>query len=159
MAFCYDVQANKVAGGIDSWLISRSGFMVDVKSRNGLSIRDKDASPLCQSIDSHQAALDLAGTQHFLQFDWFLTFTPNQKLHPGLSHLYRHKEGMEWTKNIPEYATMPRYFQEEVKRSFEMAYGSVMGRCWMEVRKLWLEHITFSTSSIIGKVAHVFFFG
>ena len=53
MAFCYDVQANKVAGGIDSWLISRSGFMVDVKSRNGLSIRDKDASPLCQSIDSH----------------------------------------------------------------------------------------------------------
>ena len=27
----------------------------------------------------------------------------------------------------------------------------------MEVRKLWLEHITFSTSSIIGKVSHVFF--
>ena len=64
---------------------------------------------------------------------------------------------MEWTKNIPEYATMPRYFQEEVKRLFEMTYGSIMGRCWVEVRKLWLEHITFSTSSIIGKVAHVFF--
>ena len=51
---------------------------------------------------------------------------------------------------------LSRRYREELKRSFEMAYGSVMGPCWMEVRKLWLEHITFSTSSIIGKAAHVF---
>ena len=53
MEFCYDIQANEVVGGIDYCLISRIGFMVDVESRDGLSICNKDALPLSQSLDSH----------------------------------------------------------------------------------------------------------
>ena len=77
MAFCYDMQANKVAGDIDSRLINRSGLRVDVKNKDGFTVRDKDVSHLSESIDSHQAALDLVGIQPFFQFDWFFTFTSN----------------------------------------------------------------------------------
>ena len=156
-SFLYDVQANKVAGGIDSRLISRNGFIVDVKSKNGISTRAKDQSALMESVDSHQAALDLAATQPYVGFDWFLTFTCNQAEHPGISHLHAHKESMKWTKHIPEYDTMSLSSKLDVKRSFELAYGSTLGRCWMEVRKLFLEYITFSTTSILGELAPVMF--
>ncbi|KAL7538852.1 hypothetical protein ACHAXR_012264, partial [Thalassiosira sp. AJA248-18] len=134
MSFCYDIQANRVAGGIDSRLISRRGFVVDVKSRNGISVRDDDNSKvtLNESVDSHQAALDLAATQPYLDFDWFLTFTCNQAQHPGIKHLHEHKEGMSWTKFIPGYDDLPIFEQQEVKRSFELSYGSTLGRCWKD---------------------------
>ena len=158
MSFCYDIQANKVAGGMDSRVIARRGFVVDVKSQNGMSVREgENPATLNESVDSHQAALDLAATQPFLMFDWFLTFTCNQAEHPGISHLHQHKESMDWTRSLDGYEKLPIAAKDEVKLSFEMAYGSTLGRCWMEVRKLWLEYITYSTTSVIGKVAHVFF--
>ena len=45
----------------------------------------------------------------------------------------------------------------EVDCSFEMAYGAVLGRCWMEVRKLWLENIICNTSHEVGRVRPAFF--
>jgi len=74
-----------------------------------------------------------------------------------MSHLHAHKASMSWTKHVPEYDGMPRFFQAEVEQSFEAAYGSVLGRCWMEVRKLWLEYITYSHTSILREAGHVFF--
>ena len=156
-SFCYDIQANKAAGGIDSRLVSRSGFIVDVKSKHGISTREDSNSPLSQSVDSHQSALDLAASQPFVPWHWFLTFTCSQATHPGMSHLFAHKKSKSWTKHFPGYEELSESSKAEVDRSFELAYGSVIGRCWMEVRKLWLEYITFSTASILGKVAHVFF--
>ncbi|KAL7539846.1 hypothetical protein ACHAXR_009663, partial [Thalassiosira sp. AJA248-18] len=159
-AFCYDIQANKVSSGIDSRIISRNGFVVDVKSKNGITARGKDETTLKESVDSHQAALDLAATQPFVSFDWFLTFTCNQSEHPGICHLHKYKESLEWTQKIPQYDKLAKWEQAEVKRSYEMAYGSVLGRSWLEVRKFWLEYLCFSTSSILAKksrVAHAFF--
>ena len=66
---------------------------------------------------------------------------------------------MTSTRHVPDYEKMPASCWEDVKKSFELAYGSVLGRCWMEVRKLWLEYISYSTSSILckaGKPAHIF---
>ena len=162
LSFMYDVQANKVAGGIDSRIISRNGFVVDVKSSSGISTRGKEESKINESVDSHQAALDLAGSQPFVEFDWFFTFTGNQAEHPGLSHLHEWKMGMDWIEGLgpnlrSKYHSMLPKMQDQVNRSFEMAYGAIMGRCWMEVRKLWLEYITFSTTSVLGGVRHVFF--
>ena len=169
-SFLYDIQANKAAGGIDSRLINRHGFVVDVKSKHGLSIRGgtDEGTKLKESVDSHQAALDLAATQPWIDFDIFFTFTANHAEHPGIKHLYEWKESMEWTKTFSRdlngNRTTPFVYNEltekekvEVKRSFEMANGSVIGRCWMEVRKLWLEYITYSTTSILKGTTHVFF--
>ncbi len=56
----------------------------------------KDRTNLSEGLDSRQAALNLAGAQPYVKFDLFLTFTCNQKCHPGVKHLYEWKEGCRW---------------------------------------------------------------
>ena len=74
MGFLYDIQANRVASQADSRLIGWRGFVVDVKSRDGLALPESEnKSNMNKSVDSHQAALDLAATQNWLKFDLFMT--------------------------------------------------------------------------------------
>ena len=72
---------------MDLWLTSLSP--------HGMSVRDKDRTNLSKGLDSRQAALNLAGAQPYVKFDLFLTFTCNQKCHPGVKHLHEWKESME----------------------------------------------------------------
>ena len=64
--FLYDVQGNGALSNVDSRLIIRHGFKVDLTSRYGLAVRDKKQTDLTESVDSHQAALDLAGSQPYV---------------------------------------------------------------------------------------------
>ena len=89
--FNYDVQCNAAMSNIDSWLVSRHGFVVDEMSPTGISLRDNTQTELSEAVDSHQATLDLAGMQPYMDFDLFFTFTPNQALHLGLSHFHEWK--------------------------------------------------------------------
>jgi predicted GIY-YIG superfamily endonuclease len=155
-AFLYDVQANKAMSNMDSRVIGRSGYMVDVMSAHGISARGKGETDLTESVDSHEAARDLAGAQPWSPSEQFLTFTCNQKKHPGISHLHAYKEGMAWMKFIPRYNSMSDLQKWEVKRAFEQAYGSILGRCWCEARKFWLEYLTYSVNCIIGEAEHTF---
>ena len=52
-SFCYDIQSNKASCGIDSRILGRSGFIVDVKSADGLASRSSGMSDLTESVDSH----------------------------------------------------------------------------------------------------------
>jgi hypothetical protein len=61
----------------DSRLVERHGFKVDVVSPQGMSLHDKEQNDLSESVDSHQAALDLAAAMPHVEFDLFLTFTRN----------------------------------------------------------------------------------
>ena len=87
----------------DSRFVERHGFKVDVVSPHGMSLHDKEQNDSLESVDSHQAALDLAAAMLHIKFDVFLTFTCNQKLHPGVKHLHKFKESMEWIGFIPGY--------------------------------------------------------
>jgi hypothetical protein len=100
---------------IDSRLGKRNGLVVDLLSPHGMSIRDKDRTNLSKGLDSHQAALNLAGAQPYVKFDLFLTFTCNQKCHPGVKHLHEWKEGMEWSKYISRYSRMTIMQHNEIK--------------------------------------------
>ena len=139
-AFATTYSRNEASCGIDSRILGRSGFIVDVKSADGLASLSSGMSDLTESVDSHQAALDLGATAAFLEFDWFLTFTCNQAMHPGIEHLHKFKQSREWINCISSgffnYNDMSVNEKIEVDRSFEVTYGSVCGRCWMEVRKL-----------------------
>ena len=44
-------------------------------------------------------AMNLAAAAEKLEMDPSLTYTPNQKDHPGMSHLHKSKESKEWTKS------------------------------------------------------------
>jgi hypothetical protein len=71
-----------------------------------MSLHDKEENDLSESVDSHQAALDLAAAMPHVEFDLFLTFTCNRQLHPGVKHLHKFKESMEWNGFIPGYLRM-----------------------------------------------------
>ena len=52
---------------IDSRLVARHGFSVDAMSPHGISLCDNSMSDLLEGVDSHQAALHLAGTKTILR--------------------------------------------------------------------------------------------
>jgi hypothetical protein len=78
----HDVSANKELCNSDSCHVSERGFVVDMKSPTGLSVRNKGESALSNSIDSHQMVQSLSASQQHIKFDMFLTFTCAQKDFP-----------------------------------------------------------------------------
>ena len=153
----YSMQANQAITGIDSRLATRSGFRVSTTTTSGLTLGDSDQSELTESLDSGQGAMNLAAAAEKLGMDLFLTYTPNQKDHPGLCHLHQWKESKEWTKTLKYYDGYNSILKRDYDMSMEMAYTHVMTRCWLEVRKFWLQFIIYSTSTRLGRVTHAFF--
>jgi len=49
---------------IDSRLAERNGFVVDLLSPHGMSVRDKDRTNLSEGLDSRQAALNFKSPWH-----------------------------------------------------------------------------------------------
>ena len=153
----YSMQANAASSGIDSRLATRSGFKVSTTTSSGLTLGDHDQSGLTESLDSGQGAMNLAAAAEAHGMDLFLTYTPNQKDHPGLCHLHMWKESKEWTKDLRYYHNYLSTHKRDYEGSFEMAYTHTLTRCWLEVRKLWLQFIIYSTSTKLGKVSIAFF--
>jgi hypothetical protein len=91
-----------------------------------------------------------------VKFDLFLTFTCNQKCHPGVKHLHEWKESMDWSRYIPRYSRMTIMQHNEIKHSFELAYGAILGRVWYQVRRIFLKYLTYSKTSVLRKVRHAF---
>ena len=82
IAYLYNyIQTNKAMINIDSTLVSRHRFQGNEMSPSDISLQDSTMSDLSEGVDSHQAALILAGTKPHLEFDLFLTFTCNQVNH------------------------------------------------------------------------------
>ncbi len=156
-AFNYDRQANRAASSHHSSQIARHGFRVSNTSNEGLEIGSGADGSLHESVDSSQMAINLAAASKTIQFDLFLTFTCNQSMHPGIRHLFDWKKSEGWTKQFPDWKYLSAAEREEVSKSFEMAYMSVVSRSWMEVRKLLLQFLIKSSSTILGKVLPAFF--
>ena len=156
-AFSYEMQTNRASSGIDSRLVARHGFRVSTTTRSGLELADGDDSQLHESLDSRQGAMNLAAASQFVDFDAFVTLTCNQSEHPGIRHLHNWKESKRWTDSVENYDKLSIPNKKDVDRSFEMAYTSVLNRAWLEVRKLILEFITYSTTFLLKRPIEVFF--
>ena len=158
----YSMQTNEAISTIDSRLAIRSGFQVSTTTSSGLQLGsgNADQSEITETLDSGQGAMNLAAAAHDLTMQGFVTYTPNQKDHPGLRHLHAWKSSREWTANLDFYDSYPQSLQDDYRMSMEMAYTHVLSRCWLEVRKFWLEFIIFSMTTKFGrelKVSHAFF--
>ena len=156
-SYLYDIQANAACVGIDSRLATRSGFTVSTTSTSGLQLQDYTKDELSESLDSGQGAMNLAAASDKLGFDAFLTYTCNQSDHPGICHLHQWKESKLWTNHVDGYAELPRCQKDDVDQSMEMAYSHILTRSWLEVRKLWLQFIIYSSTTKLKKVSHAFF--
>ena len=71
--------------------IFERGFVVDNNSAYGMSVREQNHTKLSGSVDSRRMVMNLALSQKYIKYIWFLTFTANQIEHPGLSHLHQWK--------------------------------------------------------------------
>jgi hypothetical protein len=78
LVYVYDVLTNGAMSNSDSRLVERHGFKVDVVSPHGMSLPNKEQNDLLESVDSHQAALDLDAAMPHVEFNIFLTFTCNK---------------------------------------------------------------------------------
>ena len=156
-AFSYEIQANRAMADIDSRLVARHGFRVSTTTKSGLELADGDDSQLHESLDSRQGAMNLAAASQFVDFDAFVTLTCNQSEHPGIRHLNLWKYSKGWTDMVEDYAKLSYLCKEDVDRSFEMAYTSVLNRAWLEVRKLILQFITYSSTFLLKRAVEVFF--
>lgn len=154
-AFSYDMLANST--GIDSRIINRRGFRVSTTSSSGLELDGGDSAEITESLETSQAMMNLAAASVRHQLHLFLTYTCNQAEHPGICHLHKWKESREWTKTLLDYQDLPHRHKEDIHWSMEMAYSHVLTRCWLEVRKFWLQFIIFSTTTMLKKVTHAFF--
>ena len=81
----YSMQTNESLGAsVDSRLATKNGFQVSTTTSSGLHLGNANQSALTESLDSGQGAMCLAATAHKLDMHAFLTYTPNQRDHPGL---------------------------------------------------------------------------
>lgn len=162
-SYLYDIQANAASAGIDSRLAIRSGFRATTekgRDASGFTLGDRDKSSLTESLESSQATMNLAAAAFRLNFHAFLTYTCNQSDHPGIRHLndwVYSNDGENWTSGIAKYKQYCAVEREDVRRSMDMAYSHILTRCWLEVRRLWLNFIIHSTSTMLGRVSHAFF--
>lgn len=154
-SYSYDILAN--SSGVDSRSIARRGFRVSTANASGLELEGGDSAELTETQDSHKAMMNLAAASVRKPLDAFLTYTCNQSDHPGICHLHKWKESQEWTKTLDGYHYLPNCHKEDIKISMEMAYSHMLTRCWLEVRRFWLQFIIYSTSTMLGKVTHAFF--
>jgi len=128
-------------------------------SKPGITVRGSNDANLSGTMDSSQAAMNLAAASQDedVGFDKFLTFTVCQSTHPGIRHLFEYKESLEWTKHIPRWKYLSSNAKWEYRQAYEMAYMTVVNRAWAEVRSLLLDFIMKSTSTCLGRVIPVFF--
>ena len=85
--------------------------------------------------------LNLAASQKYIKYTWFLIFTANQSEHPGLSHLHQWKNSSKWTKNIPDYDSHSIFEKNEFRKAMEQAYGVHIYNNWNIVKLMLLKHI------------------
>jgi hypothetical protein len=153
----YDAIINVASSGMDSRMVSRSGFVVDNKSPTGVKLGDGDESNLEECVESSQMVMNLAAAAVRHPFDVFFTFTCSQKNFPGLGCFHRWKESMKWTDVVENWDSLMQFERNDVIRSMEMMYTNVISRCWFEVKEIWINFIMETTSTLLNKVTHAFF--
>ena len=101
MCTYYDELGNMSMNNVHSRDVFERGFTVDDKSTTGMAVREKGETNLSEAVDSSKMVMNLSRSQKHVDWDWFLTFTLNQKEHPGTAHHWEWKNSMEWTKQVP----------------------------------------------------------
>ena len=120
-----------------------------------MSVRDQDHTKLSGSIDSRKMVLNLSASQKYVKYTWFLTFTANQRDHPGLLHLHEWKNSTEWTKNILNYNSLSIFEKKELQKVMEQEYGVHLYSNWISVKYMLLKHIK-EHCTVLGTTTTIF---
>ena len=155
MSLYFDMLGNMVMNKCHSRDIFERGFVVDNKSAYGMSVRDQDHTKLNGSVDSRKMVLNLSASQKYVKYTWFLTFTANQREHPGLSHLHEWKNSTNWTKKIRGYENFTTFEKHELQKAMEQEYSVHLYSNWTAVKYILLKHIK-EHLTILGVASAIF---
>ena len=155
MCLYFDILGNMVMSKCHSRDIFERGFVVDNKSAYGMSVREQNHTKLSGSVDSRRMVMNLASSQKYIKYTWFLTFTANQSEHPGLSHLHEWKNSSKWTRNIPNYDSFSVFEKSEFRKAMEQTYGVHLYNNWNTVKLMLLKHIK-EHISVLGTSSAIF---
>ena len=155
MCFYFDELGNRKMNNYHSRDVFRRGFVVDDKSPNGIGLRQSSQSNLTGSVYGRKMVLNLLALQEYIKYSWFLTFTANHSEHPGLSHLHRWKNSMNWTTKIPNYDLLSKEEKMEMMKAMEEAYGVHVYDHWYMEKRLLLLHMKHHLT-ILGTTTAIF---
>ena len=82
----FDVMTNLALNGNDSRLVLNRG-LISSTNETGLALNNRSDDRLYDSVDSKKMVRNLCSSQKYHEQTFFLTFTCNQKKHPGISPL------------------------------------------------------------------------
>eukprot|EP00957_Ditylum_brightwellii_P084452 6422259-Ditylum_brightwellii.AAC.1 len=123
MCCLFDELGNMALNSNSSCDVFQRGFVVDNKSSSGMAVCKKGHTNLSEYVNSQKMVMNLSMSQKYIDWTWFLTFTLNQKEHPGLAHIHEWKNSMYWMKYIPGYKKMFVFEHSEMKRAIEEFSG------------------------------------
>ena len=99
--------------------------------------------------------MNLLTSQKYIKWGLFLTFTCNQREHPGLAHLHTWKVSMKWTECIPGYQSISMFDKKEFKKATEQASAPHLYSHWNSVKYMLLRYIK-NCCALFGVVCAIF---
>ena len=140
IAHIFDVLTNLTMNSTDSRLVLNRGLVV-ATNETGLALNNRSDDRLYDSVDSKKMVRNLCSSQKYHKQTFFLTFTCNQKKHPGIKKLKNYVDSYKYTKYIPNFDSMTDDDKEEVHMAVNQAIGSLILRNWMEAKKIITDYI------------------
>ena len=156
LCFCYDIMSNMAASHEDTRLILNRGLTVGDDKTGGLGLRGKGDTNLFHSIDNKQMVRNLCFSQKYHQWDYFLTFTCNQKNHFGTSPIKNWIDNKGWTSHYPDYSILEEDEKEEISDAILRTASNLLLQIWEEVTALLVNYLQKSVSSPFKKLCAIF---
>jgi hypothetical protein len=133
ISFSFDTVTNLSANHFDSRIAMNKGLTAGDDEFGGLGLRSGKDSPLLGSIDSKQMVKNLAASQKWLEMDYFLTFTCNQKKHFGTKPIKHWLDSMDWCKHFPGYEKLTKREKKEIEVAIRQSSATLFLRVWNKV--------------------------
>lgn len=156
ISFCYDLLANLSANFNDTRMFSRHGLRSGDDATGGLEQRGTNDSELNNAVDSRQEVLNLCASLGYFEWDFFLTFTCNQKKHFGTSVIKDWIDGDNWKDSYAHYYNLPIHHQNEISRALIQSAQGLLLRVWEEVSALFIDLLKRSSKSPFFKTFALF---
>ena len=156
ISHCYDMMVNLSANHNDTRITMNRGLTTADDKYGGLGLRGKGDSALLDSIDSKQMVKNLCSSQQYHSWDWFLTFTCNQKKHFGTAPIKNWLDDKEWTKHYPDYEYLNLTEKKEIDDALLQASAGLLLRVWEEVSQLFIDYLLKSKSSPYKEIDAIF---
>ena len=138
--FMFDALANAALNNRDSRLVMHRGFEPS-KSATGLAVRNSKDGFLTDMIESRRIIQELSAAEKVNSFTLFFSLTCNQTQQPGLREFRAWVNGGGWKEHYWGFHDLTYRDQREVEDQVDQAASGLIQRTWLEILKLFLDHV------------------